>query len=396
MVDTGGDPTNASVFHVYDFSPNGATFVTPATVDLPAPPLSAGQTAVIDAHPLVRRAFSHVLGPAAQAQRAQARAGFLRGRPDRKRPATLEEAREEVELFHAHCEAGLWNEADSTLVALENPKQRFLAPALERELLLRFFPEGDWQRPPLWPGFGRYRSLAICFEMLGDYDDALAIYREADAALRGDALLALGRLTPLLETASMPHPWNTLWQAYRCHALCLAGRVAEAVALAQTLVPVDVYEWIHVFECLLRAGRLELLDLSSLVYKPPHAAENRWSELARQRMQADYRRVQTAHDRSLGAVYSDLLESYDRSGLPYERTLCRLSYSRWLLTAGQYGEARTILEAAWELTHRHGLPVLAADVLAVKAELADARAEHAQAEAVRIRSAAAYVGPARP
>src|SRR5438105_1544503 len=128
--------------------------------------------------------------------------------------------------------------------------------------------------------------------MLGDYDDALAIYREADAALRGDALLALGWLTPLLETASMPHPWNTLWQAYRCHALCLAGRVAEAV--------------------------------------------------------------------------------------------------------GQYGEARTILEAACELTHRHGLPVLAADVLAVKAELADARAEHAQAEAVRIRSAAAYVGPARP
>src|SRR5207244_7587062 len=143
---------------------------------------------------------------------------------------------------------------------------------------------------------------------------------------------------------------NTLWQAYRCHSLCLAVRVAEAVALAQTLVPVDVYEWIHVFECLLRAGRLELLDLSSLVYKPPHAAENRWSELARQRMQADYRRVQTAHDRSLGAVYSDLLESYDRSGLPYERTLCRLSYSRWLLTVGQYGEARTILEAAWDLT----------------------------------------------
>jgi hypothetical protein len=41
-----------------------------------------------------------------------ARAGFLRGRPDRRPPATLDEAAEEVELFHAYCDAGLWNEAD--------------------------------------------------------------------------------------------------------------------------------------------------------------------------------------------------------------------------------------------------------------------------------------------
>ena len=111
-------------------------------------------------------------------QSAQARAGFLRGRPDRRRPASLEEAREEVELFHAYCDAGLWNEADAAFVALDNPKHRFLAPALERDLLLRFFPGGDWRRPPLWPGFGRYRSLAICLEMLGQFEDALAVYRE--------------------------------------------------------------------------------------------------------------------------------------------------------------------------------------------------------------------------
>src|SRR5262249_40911777 len=68
---------------------------------------------VIDAHPLVRRGFEGVLGAAGQRQSAQARAGFLRGRPDRRPPATLEEARAEVELFHAYCDAGLWNEADS-------------------------------------------------------------------------------------------------------------------------------------------------------------------------------------------------------------------------------------------------------------------------------------------
>ena len=60
-----------------------------------------------------------------------------------------------------------------------------------------------------------------------------------------------------------------LWQAYRCHALCLAGRVSEATALAGPLVPVDVYEWTHVFECLLRAGQLAVLDMRSFLYRPP-------------------------------------------------------------------------------------------------------------------------------
>ena len=251
-------------------------------------PASAGERPVIDAHPLVRRAFEDVLGPAGRRQGARARAGFLRGRPDRRKPASLEEAREDLEMFHAYCDAGLWNEADGTFVALDNPKHRFLAPALERDLLLRFFPGGDWRRPSLWSGFGRYRSLAICLEMLGQFDEALAAYREPDAALRGDALLALGQLGPLLERREAAHPWQNLWRAYRCHALCLAGRVDEAGALARSLVPVDVYEWVHVFECLLRAGRLSAIDIKSVLFRPPHAAEHRWAELARRRMRADY------------------------------------------------------------------------------------------------------------
>jgi hypothetical protein len=48
MVDLGGDPTNPSVFRVYQLGPDGTTFATPATVDLPAPPLAAGHTAVIE------------------------------------------------------------------------------------------------------------------------------------------------------------------------------------------------------------------------------------------------------------------------------------------------------------------------------------------------------------
>jgi hypothetical protein len=362
----------------------------------------ATSPAVIDAHPLVRRAFSHVLGPRGHRQNAQARAGFLRGRPDRRRPETLEEAREEIELFHAHCDAGLWNEADSTFVALENPKHRFLAPAVERDLLLRYFPDGDWRRPPLWPGFGRYRSLAISLEMLGQFADALAVYRESDAPLRGDALLILGRLEPFLNVSQAPHPWNVLWQGYRAHALCLAGRADEGVAVALSVVPVDVYEWIHVFECLLRADKLALIDLRSLMYRPPLGQEHPWSDLARQRMRADLLRLQGANaDGEVAALYGAVLESYDRSGLPYERALSRLGYGRWLLSRGEDAQAEAVNAITLELAERYRMAIVAADAWSLEAALAHRRgawerASAAQRQADLLRSQTGYRGRPRP
>ncbi len=347
-----------------------------------AGPVSGGVDAVIDAHPLVRRAFDHALGAGGQRQSAGTRAGFLRGRPDRRRPDTLEEAREEVEMFYAYCDAGLWSEADSAFVALDNPKHRFLAPVLERDLLLRFFPDGDWRRPPLWPGFGRFRSLAICFEMLGQFDDALAAYREPDAALRGDALLALGRLGPLLEQPQVLPPWQTLWRAYRCHALCLAGRTEEAVALAKALVPVDVYEWVHVFECLLRAGQLTALDVRSILFRPPHSGEHRWADLARRRMRADYLRVVgDAENIDLGAEYRELLEAYDRGGLPFERTLTRLSYASWLRTHDEVDQAESVNRVALHLARQYAMRILEADSMTLAASIARVRGDN-----TRVRS----------
>jgi len=320
--------------------------------------------AAIDAHPLVRRAFEYSLGAGGQRQSAGTRAGFLRGRPDRRKPDTLEEAREEIEMFHAYTDAGLWTEADSAFVALDNPKHRFLAPVLERDLLLRFFPGGDWRKPPLWSGFGRYRSLAICFEMLGQFEDALIAYREEDAALRGDALIALGRLEPLLVQPLVPPPWQTLWKAYRCHALCLAGHINEAVALAKSLVPVDVYEWVHVFECLLRAGQLTALDVRSILFRPPHSGEHRWADLARRRMRADYLRVVGGDDGiDLGTEYRELLDAYDRGGLPYERTLTRLRYAAWLRDHHETEQAKKTASTALDLARQFGMQILEADSL---------------------------------
>jgi hypothetical protein len=359
------------------------------------------QEIVLDAHPLVRRGFGHVLGPEQHRLSSQARAGFLRGRPDRRRPDTLADAREEIELFHAHCDAGLWHEADNTYVALDNPKHRFLAPALERDLLLRFFPDGDWRRPPFWSGFGRYRSLAISFELLGQFAEALTAYRDRDAALRGDALLALGHLGPMLDTPQVAPAWNPLWQAYRSHALCLAARTDEALALARSLVPVDVYEWLHVFECYVRTGQLGSIDLRSVLYQPPHIHEHRWSELARQRMRADYLRLQSPAAFEVQAIYESLIEAYDRGGLPYERALTRLGYGRWLLARGDAARTHALNTVALELAERFDMPIVAADAWTLAADLAQQRratseATRATEQATKWRHMAGYRGPARP
>ena len=359
-------------------------------------------TALIDAHPLVRRTFEPVLGTAGHRQSAEVRAGFLRARPDRRRAATLEEAREDIDLFHAYCDAGQWEEADATLVALDKPRYRFLAPALERDLLLRFFPKGDWRQPPLWPAFRQYRGLAICLELLGFFEEAVCVYRGEDEALRGDALIALGRLGPLLHADRPPRQWSTLWQAYRAHALCLAGRTAEAVALAGSLVPVDVYEWTHVFECLLRAGRLAVIDMHSFLYRPPAAAGQRWSDLARQRMRADYLRVTASPPPAdLEGIYRTLQEDYDRGGLPYERALTRLGHARWLLAQDQPVRAHHVNAVTLKLARRYGMPIMEADAWQLEAEVRqrlgeEHPAEAAAKEAGKLRHLVSYEGPARP
>jgi tetratricopeptide (TPR) repeat protein len=355
---------------------------------------------VIDAHPLVRRAFEYVLGPGGRQQGATARAGFLRGRPDRSRPNTLAEAGKEIELFHAFCDAGLWTEADSVLVALENPKHRLLAPVLERDLLLQFFPAGDWRQPPRWPGFGRWRSLAICFELLGQYEEALAAYRPADAPLRGDAFLARGELATLLAVERVGAPWDNLWQAYRCHALCLAGQTSRAVPLARSLIPLDIYEWVHVFECLLRADALEGLDPATLAASV-RVEGQRWAELARRRMRADLRRRREGPIGELGGEYETMLEAYDQAGLPWERTLTRLSLACWHRARGEHQTAGEIAREALQLARRYGLRILALDALTLLRESACSgqgagdEAVSWEAEIERGRAETGFRGPAR-
>lgn len=335
---------------------NSLRELTPALPDVETS-RSESNTLVLDAHPLVRRGFEGVLGGEAKAT-AGSRAGFLRGRPDRRPPASLEDAREEVELFHALCDAGLWNEADGAYLGFDNPKHRFLAPVFERDLLLRFFPQGDWRQRPLWEGFGRYRSLAICLEMMGEFAEALEVYRAVDWPLRGDALVALGQLTPILEQSRAPAPWEALWQAYRVHALALAGRAEEAARQAGLLFPADVYEWVHVFEGLKRIQRLDLLDMPAL---EGGAADHAWASLAKRRMRVDYRHATQGPLADLGEEYRRLMEAYDRGGLPWERALVRLSLARWCAARGDKAAARQTAGAALQLGKRHGMAIVTRD-----------------------------------
>ena len=200
--------------------------------------------------------------------------------------------------------------------------------------------------------------------MLGQFNDAIACYRGGDAPLRGDDLIALGRLQPLVDEPQAPHPWQTLWQAYRAHALALLGRGDEAMRVAQSVVPVDVYEWVHVFECLLRLGRLDAIDLGSVLYRPPFSHEHRWSALARRRMRADYRRV-IGYGGDLGEEYRAILEEYEKGGMPFERALTRLSYGRWLSASGRGEEARSLGAGTIELCGRYGMKLLEADARAI-------------------------------
>jgi hypothetical protein len=205
--------------------------------------------------------------------------------------------------------------------------------------------------------------------MLGQFAEALDAYRPADAALRGDALIALGRLQPFVDESQAAHPWQSLWQAYRAHAFALLARREEALGIALSFVPTDVYEWVHVFECLLRLGRLDALDMQSVLYRPPFADEHRWSQLARERMKLDFLRLLPSPPKrgavgegiDLGREYRNLLNAYDRGGLPFERALTRLSYARWLQSISDERQAAAIVANAQDLCRRFGMTRLERD-----------------------------------
>jgi hypothetical protein len=197
-------------------------------------------------------------------------------------------------------------------------------------------------------------------------------------------------LQPFLDEPNVDPRWQTLWQAYRAHALCLLGRSDEALRVVQSVIATDVYEWVHVFECLLRLRRLDALDLGSMLYRPPFADEHRWSQLTRERMRLDYLRIQG--DTTLGGAYRQVIDAYDRGGLPYERVLARLGYTRLLFSQDEREQARAVNAASLELTRRFAMKPLEFDALELEALILGDDV----AQVRRFREQWLYEGPTRP
>jgi len=57
---------------------------------------------------------------------------------------------------------------------------------------------------------------------------------------------------------------------------------------------------------------------------------------------------------SLHQEYRDLLEAYDRGGLPFERVLTRLGYARLLLAQRDPEQARAVIAVSLDLCRRLG------------------------------------------
>jgi hypothetical protein len=162
-----------------------------------------------------------------------------------------------------------------------------------------------------------------------------------------------------------------------------------------------VYEWVHVFECLLRAGQLGAIDLHSILFRPANTVEHRWADLARRRMRADFRRIQEGSPADLRSEYESLLEAYDQAGLPYERCLSRLGYAAWLLARREPAQAESVNKTTLSLARQYAMPVVEADAWSLAAALAGQRedgfhVETARQHAAALRQAAGLAGPARP
>jgi hypothetical protein len=196
-------------------------------------------------------------------------------------------------------------------------------------------------------------------------------------------------------------PWSNLWQAYRAHALCLCGRTSEALEVCASFLPVDVYEWLHVFEVHLRCGGLGKLDLTATLDLGLQRAEHDWSRLAWQRMKIDYSRVCRVAPPSPEAPLREIVQAYDAAGLPWERCLARLSLARELAGSGRGAEGLELADAAASLARQSGFPVLLRDALAIQEELAQGlgqprAAADAAREAQEIVESTGCRGPVRP
>ena len=77
---------------------------------------------------------------------------------------------------------------------------------------------------------------------------------------------------------------------------------------------------------------------------------------------ADYLRIVGGEETvDLDGEYRDLLEAYDRGGLPFERALTRLSYAAWLRKNDILDQAERVANSALALARQYAMPIVEMD-----------------------------------
>src|SRR5262249_43137832 len=107
----------------------------------------------------------------------------------------------------------------------------------------------------------------------------------------------------------------------------------------------------------------DAVDMRSFLYRPAHAGGHRWADMARRRMRADYLRLSSEPPSDLTETYRNLIEEYDRGGLPWERAVTRLSLAQWLREQGMTQEAEALRAEVILLARRYGMQIVEADAL---------------------------------
>jgi hypothetical protein len=77
----------------------------------------------------------------------------------------------------------------------------------------------------------------------------------------------------------------------------------------------------------------------------------------------------------LASEYRELLEAYDRGGLPFERTLTRLRFASWLLARGDLDQAEYVNRVALNLARHYAMRTLEADSLTLAAAISRRRGD---------------------
>jgi len=145
--------------------------------------------------------------------------------------------------------------------------------------------------------------------------------------------------------AGVPRPRPYAWPG---------GPTKRSVSSPPPGLSISTNGWHH-FEALLRLGRLDLFDPCSFDASLRNADNSLWTNLARRRIRARLFPLDKKREAEtdLGGEYQELIDAYDRAGLPVElRPRALVGTGPVLMSRSRRDEALSAGNAALEIARR--------------------------------------------